>query len=217
MKFVPPVAPNFGTSNADFFGGDFGGVVDGTWGVKRGMDDETEAEPELAGEGPASEAKGFVGCPASFAVPEAGAAGSAFFFWGLDEGAEAFRPTNGLLEVPDVDGNAEEVGIGEGIILLKMPEIVEDELASLLEGAGWEVEVAVTALLAWVVAESLPSVAFGGVPTLEDSDEEPSVLAFFDSFNEPPVASVPSSFRFVPALLRSFRFKACPMRVRWAI
>jgi hypothetical protein len=72
----------------------------------------------------------------------------------------------------------------------------------------------VTALLAWIVAEPLPSVAFGGIPTLEDSDEEPSVLAFFDSFNESPVASVLSSFRFVPALLRSFRFKACPMRVR---
>ena len=103
------------------------------------MDNETEAEPELVGEGPASEAKGFVGCPASFAVPEAGAAGSAFFFWGLDEGAEAFRPTNGLLEnlkVPDVDGNAEDVGFGKDIILLKMPEAVDDEPASLLEGAG---------------------------------------------------------------------------------
>jgi hypothetical protein len=100
------------------------------------MDDETEAEPELVGEGPASEAKGFVGCPASFAVPEAGAAGSAFFFWGLDEGAEAFRPTNRLLEVPDVDGNAEKVGFGEDTILLKMLEVVDDEPASLLEGAG---------------------------------------------------------------------------------
>lgn len=68
-----------------------------------------------------------------------------------------------------------------------------------------------TALLAWIVAEPLPSV---GIPTLEDSDKEPSVLAFFDSFNESPVVSVLSSFRFVPALLRSFRFKACPMRVR---
>lgn len=74
-----------------------------------------------------------------------------------------------------------------------------------------------TVLLAWIVAEPLPSVAFGGIPILEDSDEEPSVLAFFDSFSDPPVASVVSSFRFVPALLRSFRFKACPMRVRWAI
>ena len=100
------------------------------------MDDETEAEPEFVGAGPASEAKGFVGCPASFAVPKAGAAGSVFFFGGLDGGAEAFKPTNGLLEVPDVDRNAEEVGFGEGIILLKIPEIVDDELASLLEGAG---------------------------------------------------------------------------------
>ena len=71
-----------------------------------------------------------------------------------------------------------------------------------------------TVLLAWIVAEPLPSATFGGIPTLEDSDEEPSVLAFFDSFGDPPVASVVSSFRFVPALLRSFRFKACPMRVR---
>jgi hypothetical protein len=103
------------------------------------MDDETEAEPELVGEGPVSEAKGFVACPASFAVPEAGAAGSAPCFWGLDEGAEAFRPTNGLLEkleVPDTDGNAEDVGFGEDIILLKMPEVVDDEPASLLEGVG---------------------------------------------------------------------------------
>jgi hypothetical protein len=78
-------------------------------------------------------------CPASFAVPEAGAAGSAFCFWGLDEGAEAFGPTNGLLEdfkVPDVDGNAGDVGFGEDIILLKIPEAVNDEPASLLEGAG---------------------------------------------------------------------------------
>jgi hypothetical protein len=48
-------------------------------------------------------------------------------------------PTNGLLEdlkVPDVDENAEDVGFGEDIILLKMPEVVDDEPASLLEGAG---------------------------------------------------------------------------------
>ena len=102
------------------------------------MDDGTEAEPELVDEGPASEAKRFVACPASFAVPEAGAAGSPLCFWGLDEDAGAFRPTNGLLEkleVPDVDGNAEDVGF-EDIILLKMPEAVDDEPASLLEGAG---------------------------------------------------------------------------------
>jgi hypothetical protein len=136
---VPLAAPNFGTSKAGFFGGDFVGVVDGIGGVKRGIDDETKAEPELVDEGTPSEAKGFVACPASFAVPEAGAAGSALCFWGLDEGAEAFRPTNGLLEnlkVPDVDGNAEDVGFGEDIILLKMPEAVNDEPASLLEGAG---------------------------------------------------------------------------------
>jgi|SRR5947209_386245 len=100
------------------------------------MDDETEAEPELVVEGPVSEAKGFVACPASFAVPAAGAADSAPFFWELDEGAEAFRLTNGLLEAPDVDGNAEDVGFGEDIILLKMPDLVDDEPASLLEGAG---------------------------------------------------------------------------------
>jgi hypothetical protein len=104
-----------------------------------GIDDETEAEPEPVDEGALSEAKGFVACPTSFAGPEAGAAGSVLCFWGLDEGAGAFMPTNGLLEdlkVPDVDENAEDVGFGEDIILLKMPEVVDDEPASLLEGAG---------------------------------------------------------------------------------
>jgi hypothetical protein len=75
----------------------------------------------------------------------------------------------------------------------------------------------VTVLWTWIVAEPLPSVVFGGVPALEDSDEKSSVLAFFDSFSGPAVASLLSSFRFVPALLRSFRFKACPIRVRWAM
>ena len=151
------------------------------------MDEESDAEPEVVDEGASGEVKGFVCCIELFAVCDAVVAGSALGIWALDEGAEAFRSTNGCpeaFEVPDVDENAEEAGAGEDIMLLKMPEVAENELVVLPEAVCWEVDWVVTVFgsltVAWLL---LLFVAVAGIPTFEDSDDKPSVLAFFDPFS----------------------------------
>lgn len=104
--------------------------------MKSGAGEETEAESEVADEAALIEVEAFISCTLSFAVPEAAAEVSALDVMALDEGAEAFRLANGLLEgweELDLDGNVEEAGAGEDIICLKMLEVAEAELLLISE------------------------------------------------------------------------------------
>ena len=104
--------------------------------MKSGAGKETEAESEVADEAALIEVDAFISCTLSFAVPEAAAVVSALDVMALDEGAEAFRLANGLLEgweELDLDGNVEEAGAGEDIICLKMLEVAEAELLLISE------------------------------------------------------------------------------------
>lgn len=107
--------------------------------LETGVEETEGLELELVEDGAASEANAVFDCMASFVALKDAALASDLEATTFDEGAEAFTPENRLPEssdVLDVDSDAEELGVGDDIICLKMVEVADDE----------------PVLLAWIVA-----------------------------------------------------------------
>lgn len=151
--------------------------------MEKGVEEAEGPESELVEDGPVSEAKAGFDCTMSLEVPKDAAPASDLEAETFDEGAESFIPKNRLPEscdVPDVDGDAKEAGVGDDIICLKMVEVADDELVLV----AWKADWVVTVLGGWIVVEILLfSVLPDGIPEFADSDESPSVLAFLDPFS----------------------------------
>lgn len=111
--------------------------------LETGVEETEGLESELVEDGAASEANAGFDCTVSFVALKDAALASDLEATTFDEGAEAFTLENRLPEssdVPDVDGDAEEPGVGDDIICLKMVEVADDEPVLLAWTVAWKAD-----------------------------------------------------------------------------